>query len=234
MRNEKKRQKFVYFFAELVILIVGISASFLLNEYRIGQKERVMEQEMLVNFQKNLVVDSMRLSSNIAVLEKQLEFAEKLLTSEKGVYSDSLFIHTVSLLNYAPFSSNDLTYRQMESTGTSNLIRNEDLMNKLVGLYENGFETVVLWSNIDGDHVKGRVIPFVEDNFPFVKGLNYPSADASTKRSFVKAVQSDKFMHLIQFGQSYKASTLAVFKEALYDLREVLALLDSEIESIAD
>lgn len=230
MAGKKNRRSFGFFLAELLILILGITGSFFLNELRIGQKERVKEKEMLVNFQKNLLIDSLRLSSSISVLEKQLEFAEKVLISPKGIYSDSLFIHTVSLLNYAPFSSNDLTYQQMESTGTSSVIQNEVLMNLLVGLYESGFETVVLWSNIDGDHVKNRVIPFVEDNFPFVKGLNYPSADASTKRQFVKAVQSEKFLHLIQFGQSYKASTLAVFREALDDVREVMELLEREIE----
>lgn len=186
---------------------------------------------MLVNFQKNLVVDSTRLSLSIEVLEKQLEYAEKLLRSEKGVYTDSLFINTVSLLNYAPFASNDITYQQMSSTGTSDLIQNDSLMNLIVGLYESGFETVSLWSNIDGDHVKQRLIPFVEDNFPFVKNLNYPMSDASTKSKFVEAVQSDKFSHLIQFGQSYKSSALLVFREALSDVKEILVILAAETEN---
>lgn len=103
----------------------------------------------MVDFRKNLDNDSTRLYSSIQVLEKQLEFASKLLDGERGVYSDSLFIYTVSLLNYAPFSTNDIIYEQMKSTGTAHLIQNEDLLNQITGLYESGFDVVTLWSNID-------------------------------------------------------------------------------------
>jgi hypothetical protein len=234
MARRQKGKSFGFFLAELFILVLGISASFMLNEYRIGQQERSQEQEMLINFRQNLVVDSTRLSSSIEVVEKQLEYATKVLRAERGVYSDSLFIHTISLLNYAPFSTNDITYEQMKSTGTAYLIQNKELLNQITGLYESGFDVVSLWSNIDGDHVRQRLIPYVEEHFPFVLGLNYPMSSQSTKRDFVKAVQSDNFLHLIQFGQSYKASAAFYYGEALSDIRTLLALLEAEIQEDSD
>lgn len=230
MAQQAKKRGLGYFIAELLILVIGITASFALNEYRVSRQERQQEQEMLKSFRQNLDIDSTRLFNNIQVVEKQLEFASKLLDGERGVYSDSLFIHVVSLLNYAPFSTNDITYEQMKSTGTAHLIQNDTLLIQIAGLYESGFDVVSLWSNIDGDHVKQKLIPYVEENFPFVRGLNYPIASPSIKRQFVNAVDSDNFLHLVQFGQSYKASALATYREALSDIRAVMILLDEEIE----
>lgn len=52
MPQAKRKRNFGFFIAELFILILGITASFALNEYRIGQQERKKEQKMLVNFRK--------------------------------------------------------------------------------------------------------------------------------------------------------------------------------------
>lgn len=231
MKKESRFGKLRYFFAELLILIIGITASFALNEYRLGNQEQRQEDEMLKSFSKNLEVDSLRLSSSIKVLEKQIEFAEKLLLSEQGVYTDSLVIFALSQLTYAPFDSNDITYQQMRSTGTSHLITNDSLATEIVGLYENGFEIVTLWSEIDGEHVRQNLIPFVEEHFPFEKNLNYTIADAATRKAFVKAAQSDQFSHLVQFGESYKVSTKATYEEALEDIRLVLAMINAQLEN---
>ncbi|WP_422008660.1 hypothetical protein [Roseivirga pacifica] len=231
MKKESRFGKLRYFFAELLILIIGITASFALNEYRLGNQEQRQEDEMLKSFSKNLEVDSLRLSSSIKVLEKQIEFAEKLLLSEQGVYTDSLVIFALSQLTYAPFDSNDITYQQMRSTGTSHLITNDSLATEIVGLYENSFEIVTLWSEIDGEHVRQKLIPFVEEHFPFEKNLNYTIADAATRKAFVKAAQSDQFSHLVQFGESYKVSTKASYEEALEDIRLVLAMINAQLEN---
>jgi len=231
MSGRDNKKGLGFFLAELLILILGISASFALNEYRIAELDKAKEKDMLINFQNNLVVDSMLLSNGVEQLEQQLEFAQKLLKSKKDLYTDSLLIQALSLLNYSPFETNDITYEQMRSTGSSSLIQNDSLMSLIVGLYERGYDIVRRWGDIDGDHVKNRLIPYVEDNFPFELGLNYSLANQSTKRRFVKAVQSDKFSHLVQFGQSYKFSTVNVYKEALSDVRDILTLLEEEIDT---
>lgn len=229
MKKENRFSRFRYFLAELLILIIGITASFALNEYRVGKQEQRQEAEMLKNFSKNLEVDSLRLSSSIKVLEKQIEFAEKLLLSEQGVYTDSLVIFALSQLTYAPFDSNDITYQQMRSTGTSHLITNDSLATEIVGLYEKSFEKVMLWSEVDGEHVRQKLIPFVEEHFPFEKNLNYTIADADTRKAFVKAAQSDQFSHLVQFGESYKVSTKATCEAALADIRSVLSRVNTQL-----
>lgn len=231
MRRERKSRNFGYFLAELFILILGITASFALNEWRVSTQESKQQVQLLTNFKKNLVTDSTILRAGVDQLTRQLEAAGKVLATNTDSYSDSLVINVLNLLNYVPFKSNDITYEEMKNLGNSRIIQNDSLLSSIIGLYENGYETVVNWSEIDGQHVKSELIPFVERNFPFVPNLNYPAADAKTKRELMSAINKDEFKHLVQFGASYKLSTKYVYAEALKDIKQVLVLIDSTLSS---
>ncbi|GHE51292.1 hypothetical protein [Roseivirga thermotolerans] len=229
MKKESSFKKFRYFLAELLILIIGITASFALNEFRVNKQEQRQQKDLLKSFKANLVVDSTILHQGIKQLEGQLKNAQKLLVNTPAEYSDSTVVWVVSLLNYVPFSSNDITYQEMKSVGSTRIIGNDSLTAKIIGLYENGFELVNTWTDIDSEHVRLKMISYVEEQFPFVLGFQYGRAAASTQREFLRAVQADKFKHLIQFGASYKASTKYSFEQVLEDIRETLALIDEEL-----
>ncbi len=229
MNRQKSPFKLKYFLAELLILIIGISASFLLNEYRVSQQESRQEVELLANFKKNLMNDSIVLSSGVEQLTKQLEAAGKVLQYGTLDYSDSLVLNVLSLLSYVPFNSNDITYQEMKNLGNSRIIKSDDLLTAIIGLYENGYGLVGNWADVDGEHVRDRLIPFVEQNFPFVPNLNYPLADTKTKRDLMTSINSDEFKHLVQFGASYKASAKYVYSEVLKDIKEVIVLIDSSL-----
>ena len=231
MRRERKSRSISYFFAELFILILGITASFALNEWRISRQESQQQVELLENFKKNLVADSTILSAGVKQLTMQIEAAGKVLSVTNNVYSDSLVLNVLGLLNYVPFKSNDITYEEMKNLGNSRIIRNDSLLSSIIGLYENEYEKVINWSDVDGQHVKTQLIPFVERNFPFVPNLNYPLADTKTKRDLISAINQDEFKHLVQFGASYKMSTKFVYSEALKNIKHVLVLIDSTLST---
>ena len=231
MRREKKARKFGYFLAELFILVLGITASFALNEWRVNTQESKQQVQLLSNFKKNLVVDSTILSAGVKQLTLQLESANKILSTPTITYTDSLIISVLSLLNYVPFKSNDITYEEMKNLGNSRIIQNDSLLSSIIGLYENGYETVSTWAQIDGEHIELELIPYVEKNFPFVRGLNYPMADSKTKRDLMSAINQDEFKHLIQFGAAYKGSTKLVYSEALKDIKQLLVMIDSTLAS---
>lgn len=231
MRRDRKSRGFGYFLAEIFVLILGISASFGLNEWRISQQERNQERELLQNFKSNLAVDSLVLHSGLKQLKVQVKYGEKLLRDKGELPMDSLIQFSVSLLNYVPFNTNDITYQQMKSSGKTGLIQNDSLANQLIGLYENGFEILTTWTLIDSEHVRLKMIPYVEENFPFALGLQYGLADNSVQREFIRQVKSDQFKHLIQFGMSYKASTAYIFEQVLSEIREAIVMIDSELST---
>lgn len=231
MRRDRKSRGFGYFLAEIFILILGISASFVLNEWRINRQERQQEQELLQNFKANLAVDSLVIYNGVKQLKMQVKYGENLLRDNGELPLDSLVKYSVSLLNYVPFSTNDITYQQMKSSGRTGLIQNDSLASQLTGLYENGFEILTTWTLIDAEHVRQKLIPYVEENFPFALGLQYGSADNTVQREFLRQVKSDQFKHLVQFGMSYKASTSYIFEQVLSEIKEAINMIDDELST---
>lgn len=171
------------------------------------------------------------ISNGLKRLKTQVKYGERLLVGNETLEVDSLMIYTVSLLSYVPFNTNDITYQQMKSSGKTGLIQNDSLASQLVGLYENGFEILTTWTLIDSEHVRLKMIPHVEENFPFALGLQYRLANSNIQREFVRQVRADKFKHLVQFGLSYKASTSMIFGKVLGEIKETIIMIDSELPS---
>lgn len=233
MERKRPIRNLRYFFAELLILIIGITVSFALNEYWQQKREQKQEVVLLKSFKNNLVNDSTVLSVGVTFMEKQTESAQKLiLLSPNTVYSDSLAMNVVTLLSYIAFDPQDITYEEMKSLGNSHIIQNDSLSKQLIGLYERAYEAIAEWSSIDSEHVKGKLIPYTIDHFPFAPNLNFSVLSDKKKRQLVASVQSDEFKHLVQWGFIYKASTMANFDNGLQTIRSIIKQIDDEIGDV--
>ena len=58
MNRNKEPRNIKYFIAEIIILVLGISVSFLLNEWRLNQRENTQQTDLLESFKENLITDS--------------------------------------------------------------------------------------------------------------------------------------------------------------------------------
>lgn len=229
MNRNRQPRTFKYFLAEVFILVLGISASFILNEWRLTQKESIQQQDLLENFKSNFVTDSTIISSAIQNLDFQIEKGKQVLQNNENVYSDSLVFQVLSLLTYVPFRSNDITYEEMKSLGSSNIIKSDTLRAQIIGVYENGYELLNSWVDVDGEHVRTKMIPYVEQNFPFALNFQYFSSSQADKRRLTAAIQADEFKHLVQFGVSYKTNSKSIFELMLAELKETIELIDAEL-----
>ena len=230
MNRNKPKRNLPYFLAELLILIIGITVSFALNEYRQDRKEGEQEILLLKSFKDDLVRDSTVLSFGIDLMTSQIEASQKLVLLEpKATFSDSAVINTVTLLSYIPFSPQNIAYEEMKSLGNTHIIKNDSLAKGLIGLYENYYENIFEWSSIDKDHVKNKLINFTINKFPFASNLDFTSLSDQKKRQFMSAIKTDEFKHLVQWGLLYKASTNATFDSALVSIRALIEQIDAEV-----
>ena len=133
MRKERKSKKFGYFFAELFILILGISVSFILNEWRVNKQERDQEIDLLKSFKENLITDSTTLHYGVRQLDSQVVYAQKEIGFNENTLNNEVITQVLSLLNYVPFNSNDITYQEMKTLGSSRIIKNDSLLSDIIG-----------------------------------------------------------------------------------------------------
>ncbi len=219
-----------YFLAELLILIIGITASFALNEYRVQKREQNQERELILNFKSNLISDSLLLSSGSDIIKTQIEAAQRLLLLKPRTdYKDSIAIDMLQMMSYYPFEPNDITYQEMKSVGNTHIIQNDSLLTEIIGVYEGNYKTIKTWVEIDGDHVKQKIIQYVMDGFPYAYGLNYNTLSVNEKSQVMNKLTSDKYKYLIQFGLAYKSSTKGVLDQALKEIRGIISMIDEEL-----
>ncbi len=232
MKKNGPSRNIKYFLAELMILIIGISVSFALNEYRQQKREEKQEVQLLESFKANLINDSTILSRGAALMASQIESAQRLiLLSQDATFTDSTALDVVTLLSYIPFNSEDITYQEMKSLGTNHIIQNDTLSKEIIGLYERSYENIHEWTRIDANHVKEKLITYTIEHFPFAPNLNFGLIDAVNKRKLMTLIQTDEFKHLVQWSMIYKVSTKAQFDIGLTNIKSILEKIDDEIEA---
>ncbi|OEK02164.1 hypothetical protein BFP97_11805 [Roseivirga sp. 4D4] len=230
MKKNGSSRNIKYFLAELMILIIGISVSFVLNEYRQQKKEERQEVQLLKSFKANLINDSTILSAGSELMSKQIESARRLiLLPNDAPFKDSTALDVVTLLSYLPFNPEDITYQEMKSLGTTYIIQNDGLSKEIIGLYERSYENIHEWTSIDSDHVKNKLIKFTIDRFPFAPNLNFAVLRPAKQRELMSLIRTDEFRHLVQWGMLYKASTKAQFDAGIASIESIIKKIDAEI-----
>lgn len=230
MNKNRPTRNFRYFFAELMILIIGITVSFALNEYWQQKREEKQEVQLLKSFKTNLINDSTVLSTGAEFMKSQVEAGRRLiLLDENSSFTDSTALDVVTLLSYIPFNPEDITYQEMKSLGTSHIIQNDSLSKEIIGLYERSYENTQEWCRIDADHVKDKLIRYTIEHFPFAPNLNFSVLKPSKKREFMKLILTDEFKQLVQWGMLYKQSTKIQFDQGLVSIRSIIEEIDIEV-----
>lgn len=229
---QHNKRNLKYYLAELTILVLGISLSFVLNEYRIQQQEEKKEVELLQNFRDNLILDSLSLHIQMKVQDLRKESAESLLAlTPESEFTDSIAYHIVILLNYGGFYPTDITYQEMRSLGNSRLIQNTQLLNEIIQLYEADYDLVGEWAGLDKAFMLNELLPYVHDNFPFAPKFQYSLMSERKKREMMGVLTTDKTKNLVQNSELTMLGSKAVFERAQGEVRRIVGMLN---ESLGD
>ncbi len=227
----KQNRNFKYYIAELIILVLGISLSFVLNEYRQQQRDMKLESELLHQFRDNLILDSLMLSGQSKSLEMRTEHARYLLNLKEGDdYRDSVGLGLVFLMNYGGFYASDITYQEMRSLGNSRLIKNKTLLNEIIQLYEMDYDIVQEWATADRSFLLDELLPYMNRNLPFARMLNFSSLNNAKRRDLMRVLVKDETRYLIQYSEIMKMGNKAVFDNALNEVRRIIGMINDELE----
>lgn len=227
-RQNKRNLK--YYFAELIILILGISLSFILNEYRQQQRDLKLESDLLHQFRDNLILDSLMLSAQSQSLDVRRKSCQFLLNlDEKSVYTDSVGLNLIILMNYGGFYPSDITYQEMRSLGNSRLIKNKTLLNELIQVYESDYDLVNEWASADRSFLLDEMLPYMNRTLPFARMLNFSMLPPPKQRDLMRALQVDETQYLIQYSEIMKMGNKQVFDQALGEVRRVIGMINDEL-----
>ncbi len=225
-----KRKNLSYYLAELLILVLGISLSFILNEWRQDRSERKLETELMMQFRENLILDSISLSAQIQSLDLRMKAAQNLLlVDESSPYSDTTARNLIFIMNFGGFYPTDITYQEMRSLGNSRLIKNKELLQEIIQLYETDFDLLAEWSNTDRAFVLNDLLPYMNRELPFARGLNFGTMSDAKKRQLMRVLIEDETRYLTQYSEIMKIGNKQVFERALGEVRRIIGMLNEEL-----
>jgi len=208
------------FFFELFVIILGISISYFANEWRLDQKERKEEKQLLSELRSNLVKDTISIQNEIKFLKEITRMADSIIRHEDLTpIQDSLGIYLLAQMNYAGSNFNDLTYKELKQTGKSAIISNRDLLKDIISLYEREYWLIKEYHSTDKSTVANRLIPKIESTLP----------DFRKPGDFRVRKLENSLLNMLVTGYSIKGQTIIYLKATLQKCVHLIEEIDKEL-----
>lgn len=151
---------------ELLVVFLGITAGFVLQNDKEQNENKEFEQKYIVGFRDNV-------ADNIESLQEGIQHDSLWLAEStyalKLIAADSLRLDSAnslikSMIYYSEFSEQTTTYENILNSGNLNLIEDYDLKQKIVE-YHKGLEDFQLLETYFHDYFSETLMPFLMINY---------------------------------------------------------------------
>ena len=155
----------------LIVVILGISIAFMLENWKQSRSDRALEITYLKNFSDNLMQDALELDSIInAVQVKSYLLGSYLNDLQRGQISQDKAQHVLyELMQNHHFVPVQVTYESLKSSGNMNIVSDEDLKSVLVAYYIM-YDELKLKEDVFFDYLQAFIFPFVYKHMDFASG----------------------------------------------------------------
>ncbi|HYD53121.1 MAG TPA: hypothetical protein VEA99_10850 [Gemmatimonadaceae bacterium] len=222
------RQEWPRFLLEVVVLVLGISVSFVLEERRQEQQERRAERQLWRAAYDNLAADSLFLTRRIGQLEMMLRSYERLLAGR----TDSIDVDMDRLVSYVAFRPTDHAFEEIRQ-GSGSRLRNRALVARLASLYARDYDLVREWDGIARDFVLSRMYPYLDLEGPYVASGVHDGAATGYAPVYRALSGRDDFRNLVRTHLSFKQAQITVYRRALDGARELMTRIRPTLDATA-
>lgn len=222
------RQSKWSYFAEFLIIIAGITVSFILNEWREQNKLEHKKEQLLLDINKDLFADSLVLEQTIAIYKMMARSHDTLLKYQTGTLNpDTLNLFLDYFVSYLPFNATANTYKRINSDPEMFIERKDSLIWYYLNLHNIVYPRLQDWFYVERDFVLQTALPYMDKNAPFI----YPTP---INRSFNGEVfyelrKKDEFMNYLKSGRVYKESMRQVYQQGFDYLKFIKSNIRKEL-----
>ncbi len=226
IRNEWPR-----YLIEIFVIIIGITLSFLLNEWRVDRDNRANEIRLLEALHASMTADSTAIIADMQFLKNGIEIYPKVLKSNnlENLPDDSLLQFFFAISAYATFSGQDIAYEEMRQSGGYQLMSNKALLQQIVKMYSFTYDLIQEWCNIDKNFILNRMLPYQEVHFQSHNVFDPSNLISFWKLNFNNAIKTNQFRNLLSLNIQFKSSVLYAFKQLQKELRANIRAVKEEL-----
>lgn len=211
-----------YAIGEIIIVIVGVSAAFALNNWAENRKDKRIEKLYLANIKSDLQRDLEILEHNTSRLEKKLETVKEVLPLLRPLKAgqDTVSLKFFSLSDPINFYPKDATYRTLVNSGDLKVITDFKVKSNIEEFY-GSYNTLLK----DYERFEYFSKEFIADFYVHqidwgkVRSGNYDFLESKTVRNMTSSM----------FG-IFKLK-LESTKTAMEQCKSLIALIDTQLAS---
>ncbi len=189
-------------FINLIVVIVGITIAYSLNNYNEAKKSKELQdvyiESMIADIDKDISeLDSLVISDQ----QDSVLFSRIMVSNKQPLSKDSTNIAVASLARLNSFYSRNITYESVKSSGKFELLSLK-LRIDIIEFYHKAYEQIEEIESYYKMSFDNQIIPFlIEDAFSGNDGLN------------ISKLNSDKFRTILGVHFSYLSQKIAAYKE---------------------
>ncbi len=185
-------------FVSLVVVILGISIAYSLDNWNQARKDANTEREILLSLKADLKKDLEQLKY-ISDTTRYFQYLNgqlvKVVTGRKNP-GDSLSYYIMSLYSFAKFSPTDNTYQSLISSGNMTLVRDFRLSQKIIQQYHQYFSAINSFDEIYEKVMTETIQPYIFAN------IDFSAYSSENGRGFL----GDRFFVNLTFSSGYYIS----------------------------
>jgi hypothetical protein len=153
------------YFIELIVVFIGITAAFLLNNWREDYKSNELEIKYLNSIKNDVIQDSINVNEILKLNEgKEFKFKKYIASTIKGISSiDSAIILFQDILTIPKFYPQTNTYESIKYSGNLNIISDYNMREEITNYYES-FTSIQSQQEMTGEFINDYGTKFVFKN----------------------------------------------------------------------
>ncbi len=202
-------------FVELVVVFIGISTAFMLNNWREDEKDRDREQLYINSFYAEISSDGNRLDTIIERNEQKLRIVTRTVErlGRADAPEDSLMLAVSQMVHISLFIPKTNVYESAKFSGSFNLIEDNSLRTRLIGYYEK-YEGKELVEEYYRMYIDRYILPFLFEHVDMVEGkiLNMESVSQVKLKNLIVGYHQ-LLRQLVEFYHELVDSNKALLKE---------------------
>lgn len=217
---------------DFVIVVAGVSLSFLVQDWRESRAEARSERRVLVSLRDDLERDQQLLEIWGQVIDSMVEAHDTILDPavREAASAEELDLAIDMAQTYQTFDPTDGTWRNLDSSAGFDSEERRRILAGLRALYGSGGHAIATeWSQINGEFVRQRLIPWIEEHAPYVPPSADPNLPTPLSRVLPTLLENDTFLNLVRTGKGYRLAQRTVFEAVAMQTSAVVEMLDEEI-----
>lgn len=219
------------YFKDVFIVVLGVSLSFLLNEWRLGVSAHDDEKEILLQVVEDLKADTAKLKANRKELVEITKSSIKLVEMTRdSVLANAMeaYIATKKLITYVPFEASKVGYFELSAQGKSGKIKDKKLLMRIMELHENGYRRIDELTNTHRDYLVKTIYEYNTRKMPFLM-MNESELSVATQEAIANGIVADEFKHMLFFEIVLKQNIIEAYDTVLEEQEKMIVQINEKL-----